>query len=154
MRMTTIAINDQDRTILAFDQASRTWAVLYDGEVKESGDFEPPTGLSDQETLLAAHNRALEIIADHAPDLVALATIYVCRWNLLDALSLRAVQAVIAVAAAALLGPGNVVYVGLAEDGAPEWEGAVAVGLLADARLRARLTKVAGDRLALLEGEM
>jgi hypothetical protein len=125
----------EDRMILAIDPVSNTWAVVYDGEVKETGIIKRvrPT---EPDYLLAPHNQALELIADYAPDRVALAVIVVHKEKLVRALLAIEVQAAVSVAAAALLEPENVLYVELQDDGAAR--SAAAIGLAADEELKMR----------------
>jgi hypothetical protein len=125
----------EDRMILAIDPVSNTWAVVYDGEVKETGIIKRvrPT---EPDYLLAPHNQALELIADYAPDRVALAVIVVHKEKLVRALLAIEVQAAVSVAAAALLEPENVLYVELQDDG-PARSAAI-IGLAADEELKMR----------------
>jgi hypothetical protein len=125
----------EDRMILAIDPVSNTWAVVYDGEVKETGIIKRvrPT---EPDYLLAPHNQALELIADYAPDRVALAVIVVHKEKLVRALLAIEVQAAVSVAAAALLEPENVLYVELQDDGAAR--SAAIIGLAADEELKMR----------------
>jgi hypothetical protein len=122
----------EDRTILAIDPVSSTWAIVHDGEVKEAGALVCKDPMAP-DYLLAPHNQALTLIADYAPDLAALAAVRVSARNLARALLAIEVQAVVSVAAAALLGPENVLYVG--PEGGDAARSAAAIGLAADAEL-------------------
>jgi hypothetical protein len=122
----------RDRTVLAIDPVSNTWAVVYDGQVKEAGALVCKDPMAP-DYLLAPHNQALTLIADYAPDLAALAAVRVSAENLARALLAIEVQAAVSVAAAALLEPENVLYVELRDDG-PARSAAV-IGLAADDEL-------------------
>jgi hypothetical protein len=125
-------MSTQDRTVLAIDPISNTWAIVHDGEVKEAGALVCKDPMAP-DYLLAPHDQALTLIADYAPDLAALAAVRVSARNLARALLAIEVQAAVSVAAAALLGPESVLYVEL--EGGDTARNATAIGLAADDEL-------------------